>query len=231
MDLLTQYRLGGLTLKNRLVMSAMTRNRAGDGNVPGPLALTYYTQRASAGLIVTEGSQVSPQGVGYARTPGIHSDAQVGGWRAITDAVHDAGGAIFLQLWHVGRISHPEFHGGELPVGPSAIAPAGTSYTPSGPQPMVAPRALDLSEIAGVVDQFRTWRSAREGRGLRRRRASRRERLSAGSVPADGRESSHRCLRRQRREPRAPPARGHGSRHRHLGRRPRRLQSVTAQQL
>jgi N-ethylmaleimide reductase len=155
MDLFTEYRLGDLALKNRLVMSAMTRNRALAGNVPGPLALTYYTQRATAGLIVTEGTQVSPQGVGYARTPGIHSEEQVRGWRAITDAVHAEGGAIFLQLWHVGRISHPAFHGGELPVGPSAIAAAGHSYTPSGPQPMVAPRALELSEIPGVVDQFR----------------------------------------------------------------------------
>jgi N-ethylmaleimide reductase len=155
MDLFTEYRLGDLTLKNRLVMSAMTRNRAVAGNVPGPFTSTYYTQRASAGLIVTEGTQVSPQGVGYARTPGIHSNAQVSGWREVTDAVHAAGGVIFLQLWHVGRISHPEFHGGALPVGPSAIAAAGMSYTPSGPQPMVAPHALELSEIPGVVDQFR----------------------------------------------------------------------------
>src|SRR5215470_18438903 len=91
------------------------------GDVPNPLAATYYAQRASAGLIVTEATQVSPQGVGYIRTPGIHSAAQVAGWTRITEAVHRAGGTIFLQLWHVGRISHPDFHGGELPVAPSAI--------------------------------------------------------------------------------------------------------------
>jgi len=155
MDLFDTYRLGPLTLKNRLVMSAMTRNRAAEGNVPGPLAPLYYSQRASAGLITTEGTQVSPQGVGYPRTPGIHTLEQVEGWRAVTDAVHEAGGLIFLQLWHVGRISHPDFQGGELPVAPSAIAAPGQVYTPAGPKPMVAPRALELGEIPGIVRQFK----------------------------------------------------------------------------
>jgi len=103
-DVFSPYRLGDLALANRTVMAPMTRSRAVDGNVPNPLAATYYAQRASAGLIVTEATQVSPQGVGYIRTPGIHSDAQVAGWRAVTDAVHAAGGRIFAQLWHVGRI-------------------------------------------------------------------------------------------------------------------------------
>ena len=118
--LFSPYRLGDLDLSNRLVMSPMTRSRALEGNVPNPLAATYYGQRASAGLIVTEATQVSPQGVGYIRTPGIHSAEQVRGWRAVTDAVHRAGSKIFAQLWHVGRVSHPDFHGGALPVAPSA---------------------------------------------------------------------------------------------------------------
>lgn len=149
------YELGGLTLQNRMVMAPMTRSRALAGNVPNPLAATYYAQRASAGLIVTEATQVSPQGVGYVRTPGIHSAAQVAAWKTITDAVHAAGGKIFLQLWHVGRISHPDFHGGALPVAPSAVAAQGTVFTEQGPKPMVTPRALDRSEIPGIVAQFR----------------------------------------------------------------------------
>jgi N-ethylmaleimide reductase len=149
------YDLGDLELKNRIVMAPMTRSRAIAGNVPNPLAATYYAQRASAGLIVTEASQVSPQGVGYIRTPGIHSPEQVAGWKAVTDAVHRAGGRIFLQLWHVGRISHPDFHGGALPVAPSAIAAQGSVFTEKGPQPMVAPRALAADELPGIVAQFR----------------------------------------------------------------------------
>jgi N-ethylmaleimide reductase len=152
---LSSYVLGDLRLKNRAVMAPMTRSRAVDGNVPNPQATTYYVQRATAGLIVTEATQVSPQGVGYIRTPGIHSAEQVAGWRKVTDAVHHAGGTIFLQLWHVGRISHPDFHGGALPVAPSAIAADGTVFTAEGPKPMVAPRALDLSELPGIVAQFR----------------------------------------------------------------------------
>jgi N-ethylmaleimide reductase len=149
------YQLGPLTLANRLVMAPMTRSRALDGNLPNPLAETYYVQRAGAGLIVTEATQVSPQGVGYIRTPGIHSPEQVAAWKKIVDAVHRAGGKIFLQLWHVGRISHPDFHGGALPVAPSAIAPDGEVFTAKGPQEMVTPRALELDEIPGIVEQFR----------------------------------------------------------------------------
>jgi N-ethylmaleimide reductase len=153
--LLSPVQLGPYTLRNRMVMAPMTRNRAGEGNVPSDLAVTYYRQRASAGLIVTEGTQVSLQGVGYVNTPGIHTDAQVEGWRRVTTAVHEQGGRIFLQLWHVGRVSHPLHQpGGALPVAPSALAPAGLAKTPEGPQPFVAPRALDLEEIPGVVRQF-----------------------------------------------------------------------------
>ncbi len=149
------YRLGHIDLDNRLVMAPMTRSRAIGLNVPNPLAAAYYAQRASAGVIVGEATQVSPQGVGYIRTPGIHSAEQVAGWTIITDAVHRAGGKIFLQLWHVGRISHPDFHGGELPVAPSAIAANGQVFTAKGLQQMVVPRALELAELPGIVEQFR----------------------------------------------------------------------------
>lgn len=149
------YQLGDIELANRLVMAPMTRSRAIERNVPNPLAATYYAQRASAGLIVTEATQVSPQGVGYVRTPGIHSAEQTAAWSRITEAVHRAGGKIFLQLWHVGRISHPDFHGGELPVAPSAISPQGQVFTAKGPQQMVTPRALALAELPGIIEQFR----------------------------------------------------------------------------
>jgi N-ethylmaleimide reductase len=154
-SLFSPYRLGHTDLANRMVMAPMTRCRAVEGNVPNPLAAAYYAQRASAGLIVTEGTQISPQGVGYIRTPGIHSAEQIAGWTVITDAVHRGGGKIFLQLWHVGRISHPDFHGGELPVAPSAIAPQGQTYTYKGLQTMVTPRALELAELPGIVEQYR----------------------------------------------------------------------------
>jgi N-ethylmaleimide reductase len=154
-SLLSPYQLGDLSLNNRMVLAPMTRSRAVEGNVPNPLAATYYAQRAGAGLIVTEATQVSPQGVGYIRTPGIHSKEQVAEWKKVTEAVHRAGGTIFLQLWHVGRISHPDFHGGELPVAPSAVAAEGTVFTQKGPQTMVAPRALALAELPGIVEQFK----------------------------------------------------------------------------
>ncbi len=155
-DILSPFQLGPLTLPNRVVMAPMTRNRAGPGNVPGAVNATYYAQRASAGLIVSEATQVSPQGVGYPGTPGIHSAAQVAGWKLVTDAVHAAGGRIFLQLWHVGRISHPSLQpGGALPVAPAAIAPAGQAMTREGMKPFVTPRALDIAEIAGIVEDYR----------------------------------------------------------------------------
>jgi N-ethylmaleimide reductase len=153
--LFSPYRLGDLELANRLVLSPMTRSRAVDGNVPNPLAPTYYTQRASAGLIVTEATQVSPQGVGYIRTPGIHSAAQVAGWRRITDAVHRAGGKIVAQLWHVGRVSHPDFHDGALPVAPSALPVEGEAFTSRGRTKLVTPRALASDELPGILAQYR----------------------------------------------------------------------------
>jgi N-ethylmaleimide reductase len=153
--LFSPYRLGALELANRIVMSPMTRSRALAGNVPNPLAATYYAQRASAGLIITEATQVSPQGVGYIRTPGIHSAAQVAGWKTVVDAVHRAGGKIVAQLWHVGRVSHPDFHGGALPVAPSALPVEGEAFTSNGRTKLVTPRALEIGEIAGIVEQFR----------------------------------------------------------------------------
>ncbi len=155
--LLSSFQLGPSKLANRMVMAPMTRSRAAAGNVAADLAIEYYRQRASAGLIVTEGTQVSPRGVGYLGTPGIYTEAQGAGWRKITEAVHERGGKIFAQLWHVGRVSHPSFQpNGELPVAPSAVTPAGHSRTLSGPQPHVEPRALELAEIPEVVAEFAT---------------------------------------------------------------------------
>ena len=154
-DLFSSFRLGELELANRMVMAPMTRSRAVEGNVPSPLAATYYAQRASAGLIVTEASQVSPQGVGYIQTPGIYSAEQVAGWQTVTKAVHQAGGTIFAQLWHVGRVSHPDFHDGALPVAPSALPVDGEAFTTRGKTKLVTPRALEADEIPGIVAQFR----------------------------------------------------------------------------
>ncbi len=147
--------LGPFTRPHRVVMSPMTRSRAAEGNAVTSQTATYYRQRASAALIVTEATQVSPGGVGYPSTPGIHTDAQVEAWRRVVDAVHAEGGVIFLQLWHVGRMSHPMYHGGALPVAPSAIAPLGEVFTAEGMKPFETPRALETDEIASVVAEFR----------------------------------------------------------------------------
>ncbi len=154
-DLFTPLTLGKLLLPNRIVMAPMTRSRAGAGNAPNCMMATYYLQRAGAGLIISEATQVSPQGVGYPGTPGMHSYDQIAGWRNVTDAVHAAGGRIFVQLWHVGRISHPSLQpGGQLPVAPSAIRPEGEAMTAEGMQPFVTPRALETEEIPGIVEQY-----------------------------------------------------------------------------
>jgi N-ethylmaleimide reductase len=154
--LFTPFRLGPLTLPSRIVMAPMTRNRAGPGNVPQPLNAEYYAQRASAGLILSEASQVSALGQGYPGTPGIHTPEQVAGWRLVTEAVHRRGGRIFLQLWHVGRISHPSLlPNGALPVAPSPVRPAGEAITYEGLKPFVTPRALALEEIPGIVEEYR----------------------------------------------------------------------------
>ncbi len=153
--LLQSVRLGPYQLKNRIVMAPMTRSRAvNPGHTPTDLHVEYYAQRATAGLIVSEATQVSPQGIGYIHTPGIHSAAQIAGWSKVTQAVHEAGGRIFAQLWHVGRVSHPDFHAGELPVAPSAINPESMSFTAEGWQSTVTPRALETAEIPGIVADF-----------------------------------------------------------------------------
>ena len=149
-------RIGDLQLANRIIMAPLTRSRAiGDGRVPNALMTEYYVQRASAGLIISEATAVSPQGVGYADTPGIWSDEQVAGWEQVTAAVHAAGGRIVLQLWHVGRISDPSFLNGELPVAPSAIAAKGHVSLIRPQREYVTPRALDLAEIPGIVEAYR----------------------------------------------------------------------------
>lgn len=154
-DVFSPYSIGSLTLKNRFVMAPLTRNRAGAGNVPQELNVTYYKQRAGAGLIISEAAQISPQGVGYPGTPGIHSKEQVDGWKNVTRAVHDNGGLIFCQLWHVGRISHPNLQPGRAtPVAPSAIRPEGEAFTLEGMLPFETPRALKIDEIKDIVDQY-----------------------------------------------------------------------------
>lgn len=149
-------KIGDLQLTNRIIMAPLTRSRAiGDGRVPNALMTEYYVQRASAGLIISEATSVSPHGVGYADTPGIWSDEQVAGWKQVTAAVHAAGGRIVLQLWHVGRISDPIFLNGELPVAPSAIAAEGYISLVRPKREYVTPRALDLAEIPAIVEAYR----------------------------------------------------------------------------
>jgi 2,4-dienoyl-CoA reductase-like NADH-dependent reductase (Old Yellow Enzyme family) len=153
--LFSPLQAGDLTLPNRIVMAPLTRARSGPSRIPNALMLEYYRQRASAGLILTEATVVSPQGIGYADTPGIWSAEQVVGWKAITEAVHAAGGRIVMQLWHVGRISHPLLLNGELPVAPSAIAPRGFVSHLRPETPFVVPRALRRDELPDIVAAFR----------------------------------------------------------------------------
>ncbi len=153
-NLFSPVKVGPYTLPNRMVMAPMTRLRAID-SVPQPLMATYYAQRVSAGLIVTECTMVSPLSLGYMNCPGIYSSEQVAGWREVTEAVHAKGGRIFLQLWHSGRVSHPSLLGGELPVAPSAVAATGSLHTPEGKRTLETPRALETHEISEIVEQFR----------------------------------------------------------------------------
>src|ERR1700738_5147683 len=150
------YKLGPLTLPNRLVMAPLTRNRAVAGMVPSPLAIEYYGQRASAGLLVTEASQVSQQGQGYQDTPGIYSREQVAGWRKVTDRVHERGGRIFIHIWHVGRISHISLQPNNgAPVAPSAIRAKGKTFVNNSFTEISEPRALALEEIPGIIEDFK----------------------------------------------------------------------------
>lgn len=147
--------IGGLHLKNRIVMAPMTRSRSDDEGVVPDYAANYYAQRASAGLIVTEATNISSQARGYPRTPGIWSEEQVTAWRRVTDAVHRSDGKIVLQLWHTGRMSHPDMHGGALPVAPSAIRPVGQIRVQDGMKDFVTPRALSTDEIPQIVEDYR----------------------------------------------------------------------------
>ena len=150
------YALGPLTLANRIVMAPLTRNRAGAGLVPSELAATYYAQRASAGLLITEATQVSAQAQGYQDTPGLYTPQQIAGWRRVTDAVHARGGRIFVQLWHVGRVSHVDLQpGGAAPVAPSALRADTKTFVNNGFADVSEPRALDINEIPGLVNDFR----------------------------------------------------------------------------
>jgi N-ethylmaleimide reductase len=154
-DLFTPVEVGPLALKNRVAMAPLTRSRAGPGNVPTQLSALYYAQRASAGLIIAEATQISPDGQGYISTPGIHSKEQIEGWKCVTKAVHISGAPMVLQLWHVGRISHPSFQpGGAAPIAPSAIKPKVQAFTAEGFQPIPTPRALETSEIPGIVERY-----------------------------------------------------------------------------
>ncbi|CAN5883483.1 alkene reductase [soil metagenome] len=146
--------LGSLNLPNRIFLAPLTRARAGQQRVPNALMANYYRQRSGAGLILSEATSVTPMGVGYANTPGIWSKEQVAGWKLVTQAVHEAGGRIFLQLWHVGRVSDPLFLDGALPVAPSAIAPSGHVSLVRPEKPFVTPRALDLAEIPGIISAY-----------------------------------------------------------------------------
>ncbi len=155
LDLFSPVTLGSISLKNRMIMAPLTRNRAGEGGVPHNLNVTYYAQRATAGLIVTEATPISAMAHGYPALPGIYTDAQVAGWKSVVDAVHEKGGKIVLQLWHVGRISHPSLlPNNVLPVAPSAIKPAGQAFTYQGLQDYVEPRALDASELPAIIQEY-----------------------------------------------------------------------------
>ncbi|AFL84230.1 NADH:flavin oxidoreductase [Belliella baltica DSM 15883] len=150
--LLEKLEKGNLQLSNRVVMAPMTRSRAtNEEKAPFDIHVEYYRQRASAGLIITEGAQISEKAVGYINTPGIHTNAQVEGWKKVTEAVHEEGGKIFIQLWHVGRMSHPDFHGGELPHAPSAINPNSKSFTPEGFKDTETPKEMTLAEIKQTI--------------------------------------------------------------------------------
>lgn len=155
LKLLSPTTLGKIELANRMIFAPLTRCRAGAGYIPGQMNVLYYAQRASAGLIITEATQVARNGIGYPNTPGIYSQEQVEGWKQVTKAVHNKGGKIFLQLWHAGRVAHPSFlEPGEIPVAPSPIAASAMADTRQGQQPHVTPRELKIEEIPLIIEQF-----------------------------------------------------------------------------
>lgn len=154
-NLFTEFQMKGTNLRNRIVMAPMTRLRAHENGTPSQVMATYYAQRASAGLIITEATMVSPLSNGYMNAPGIYTEEHKEGWSNVTSSVHNAGGVIFLQLWHSGRVSHPHLLNGETPVAPSAIAGSGDLHTPKGKVELPVPRALEIEEIDEVVGQFK----------------------------------------------------------------------------
>lgn len=155
-QLLQPFDFQGLSLSNRIAMAPMTRARAGEQRIPNEIMGKYYAQRASVGLIITEATTISQQANGWVQSPGIYNDAMEAGWKSVVDAIHDAGGKVFIQLWHCGRASHPDFHGGEKHVAPSAIAiNAEYIHTPDGKKPHETPRALETDELAGIVEDYR----------------------------------------------------------------------------
>jgi N-ethylmaleimide reductase len=162
-SLFEPLQVGAIQVPNRMVMAPLTRGRANSDHTPNELMAEYYVQRATAGLIITEATAISPQGFGWFGAPGIWTQPHVNGWGRVVEAVHRAGGRIFLQLWHMGRVSHPDFQNGALPVGPSAIAAQGQAHTPDGKKPYVTPRPLETREIAGIVkDYARATRLAKD---------------------------------------------------------------------
>jgi N-ethylmaleimide reductase len=165
LKLLTPPKTDTFEFRNRVFMAPMTRARTPD-RVANELTALYYAQRATAGLIISEGTQISEQGIGWTNTPGIHTPEQVEGWRKVTQAVHDAGGLIFAQLWHTGRASHPDFHGGALPLAPSATPFNSQAFTPEGPKPTVTPRAMTLDEIHSTIGDYETAAYAAKAAGF-----------------------------------------------------------------
>lgn len=166
--LLESMRMRDLLLPNRIIMAPMTRGRAGATRTANPLMAEYYSQRATAGFIVTEATAISPRGYGWKGSPAIYTEAHVAGWKGVTDAVHQRGGRIFLQLWHTGRVSHPDFQDGETPIGPSAIAAEGKARTPVGERKYVRPREMTRQDIANAVDEYaraakRAWQAGFDG--------------------------------------------------------------------
>lgn len=153
-SLFDPVQLGELSLSNRIFMAPLTRGRAGETRIPNDLMVEYYAQRADAGLIITEATAISPLGYGWAGAPAIYTERMVDGWKKVTEAVHKRGGKIVLQLWHMGRLSHPVFHDGILPVAPSAITPQGRTRDGTGSKPYVTPRALEADELPGIVEEF-----------------------------------------------------------------------------
>jgi len=155
-SLLSSFSLGGLSLPNRVVLAPLTRSRSGRDRIPNATMAEYYCQRGSAGLMISEATTISPQANGWMETPGLYTDAMEAGWREVMSAIHARGGRMFCQLWHMGRASHSSFHGGDLPVAPSAIPIAGDPInTPAGKQPHETPRALETDEIPGIVEDYR----------------------------------------------------------------------------